>query len=172
MKINKFMRKNKTLIFVAFVYIVLFILNPEKATKAISNSTYYLVEMIMIMPVVYLLTVVLDALIPKEAIIKGFGSDSGLKGNILALFLGSISAGPIYAAFPISKMLLDKGASLGNVVIVLSSWAVVKLPMLANEAKFLGVKFMALRWVFTVIAIFIMGYVFNRYLSTEDIPSE
>ena len=140
MKINKFMRKNKTLIFVALVYIVLLISNPEKATKAISNSTYYLVEMIMIMPVVYLLTVVLDALIPKEAIIKGFGSDSGLKGNILALFLGSISAGPIYAAFPISKMLLDKGASLGNVVIVLSSWAVVKLPMLANEAKFLGVK--------------------------------
>ena len=43
MKINKFMRKNKTLIFVALVYIVLLISNPEKATKAISNSTYYLV---------------------------------------------------------------------------------------------------------------------------------
>lgn len=31
---------------------------------------------------------------------------------------------------------------------------------------------MAIRWLFTVIAIFIMGYIFNRYLSTEDIPSE
>ena len=76
MKINKFMRKNKTLIFVALVYMVLFILNPEKATKAISNSTYYLVEMIMIMPVVYLVTVVLGVLIPKVAIIKGFVFDS------------------------------------------------------------------------------------------------
>ena len=172
MKIAKFAKRNKTLVMVVFIYLVLIIVNPERAIGALQNSSYYLKEMLMIMPVVYLLTVVLDALVPKDMILKRFGKNSGMKGNVFALILGSISAGPIYAAFPISKMLLDKGATVGNVVIVLSSWAVVKLPMLANEAKFLGVKFMVIRWILTVIAIFIMGYIFKKTLSIKDIPDE
>ena len=43
--------------------------------------------------------------------------------------------------FPIGKSLLSKGASITNIVIILSSWAVIKVPMLANEAKFLGSRF-------------------------------
>ena len=31
---------------------------------------------------------------------------------------------------------LKKGASISNIVIILSAWAVIKVPMLANEAKF------------------------------------
>ncbi len=172
MMIKKFAKRNKTLVVVALIYLILFMVDSQRAIGAIQNSSYYLKEMLIIMPVVYLLTVVLDSLVPKEMILKGFGKNSGMKGNVLALVLGSISAGPIYAAFPISKMLLDKGATLGNVVIVLSSWAVIKLPMLANEARFLGVKFMVVRWILTVISIFLMGYIFDRSLSIDDIPDE
>ncbi|MCR3922581.1 MAG: ferredoxin, partial [Firmicutes bacterium] len=86
-----------------------------------------------------------------------FGAKSGFGGHILSFVLGSLSAGPIYAAFPISKALLGKGASVTNIVIIISSWAVIKVPMLANEAKFLGPKFMLTRWLLTVVAIFIMA---------------
>ena len=40
-----------------------------------------------------------------------------------------------------------------SIIIILSSWAVIKIPMLLNEAKFLGAKFMIIRWLLTVIAI-------------------
>jgi hypothetical protein len=40
-----------------------------------------------------------------------------------------------------------------NLVIILSAWAVIKVPMLLNELKFLEFEFMAVRWVLTVIAI-------------------
>jgi uncharacterized membrane protein YraQ (UPF0718 family) len=103
---------------------------------------------------------------------RGFGEKSGFKGNLLALLLGSISAGPIYAAFPISKTLLGKGASISNIVIILSSWAVIKVPMLANEAKFLGVNFMIIRWVLTVIAIFIMAYITGMIVKKKDLPDD
>ena len=172
MKAVSIIKKNKLLILVAIAYLVVFAISPEKAVKSIGNSVYYLVEMLQVLPVIFLLTAVIEALIPKEMIMRGFGEKSGFKGNLLALLLGSISAGPIYAAFPISKTLLGKGASITNIVIILSTWAVIKVPMLANEAKFLGVNFMIVRWVLTVIAIFVMAYITGMIVKKKDLPAD
>jgi uncharacterized membrane protein YraQ (UPF0718 family) len=169
MTLTNVLKKNKLMAIVAFIYLVIFVLMPDKAAKAIGNSVYYLIEMVQVLPIIFLLTVVIEALVPKEMITRRLGAKSGFLGNILSLILGSISAGPIYAAFPISKMLLTKGASVSNVVIILSSWAVIKLPMLANEAKFLGVSFMSVRWVLTVIAILIMAWVTEKLVDKKDI---
>ena len=104
MKMIDIIKKNKLLSFVILAYIVIFIVTPDMGIAALGNSGYYLLEMLQILPVIFLLTVVIDVLVPKEAIIQGFGEGSGFKGNLLALLLGSVSAGPIYAAFHISKM--------------------------------------------------------------------
>lgn len=170
MKAVSIIKKNKLLFLVAIAYLMIFAVSPGKAMKSVGNSVYYLVEMLQVLPIIFLLTVVIEALIPKEMIMRGFGDTSGFKGNLLALLLGSISAGPVYAAFPISKTLLQKGASISNIVIILSSWAVIKFPMLANEAKFLGVNFMIVRWVLTVIAIFAMAYIIGIIVSKKDLP--
>lgn len=172
MKVLSLAIKNKLVSTVIMVYLVLLMLAPDKALAALSSSGYYLKEMVMILPVIYLLTVAIDVLIPKEWIIKHMGEKSGMVGGFLSLLLGSVSAGPIYAAFPISKMLLKKGASIGNVVIILSAWAVVKVPMLANEAKFLGPSFMAVRWGLTVITIFIMAWAMNRVIDKKVVMAQ
>ena len=172
MKILNFIKKNKLLLIVAMIYIIVFIVSPEKGSASINNSVYYLVEMLQVLPIIFLLTVVIEAWVPKEIIMSGFGEKSGIKGNLLSIVLGSISAGPIYAAFPISKALMSKGASITNIVIILSSWAVIKGPMLANEAKFLGLEFMAVRWILTVIAILSMGYLTSLIVKKKDIPND
>lgn len=169
MTVKVILKKNKLLVLVALIYAALFIVMPEKATAALGNSVYYLIEMLQVLPVIFLLTVVIEALIPKEWIMKHFGEKSGFLGNLFSLVLGSISAGPIYAAFPISKMLLSKGASVSNIVIILSSWAVIKLPMLANEVKFLGFTFMGIRWGLTVVAILIMAWLTGKLIDRKDL---
>lgn len=163
-------KKNKLLVLVFLIYGGMFIFVPQKAIKSVNNSVYYLLEMLQVLPVIFLLTALIDAWIPKETIIKRLGNKSGFLGNVFSLLLGSLSAGPIYAAFPLSKMLLKKGASITNIVIILSSWAVIKVPMLLNEAKFLGAQFMAVRWVLTVIAILIMGYLTTIFVKKKDLP--
>lgn len=155
-------KKNKLLTVVAMVYMGLALTRTEMAVTSLGNSSYYLIEMAQILPVIFMLTVAIDVLIPKEWIIKRLGEQSGVSGALLALVFGSISAGPIYAAFPITKMLHKKGASVNNIVIILSAWAVVKVPMLANEAKFLGPDFMAVRWLLTVTFIFVMAWVMGQ----------
>jgi len=171
MKLIAFLKQNKLLTFILTAYLLLFVFQDVLAIRAIQHTSYYFVEMIQIMPMIFLLTVVIDVLIPKETIIKHLGENTGMKGGFLALVLGSISAGPIYAAFPVTKLLLKKGASIGNIVIILSAWAVVKVPMLANEAKFLGVEFMATRWFLTVLAIFAMSALLASFIKKEDLPS-
>jgi uncharacterized membrane protein YraQ (UPF0718 family) len=169
-KIIEVIKKNKLLTAVFLAYVFLFIAMPDKAYLSVKNSMYYIIEMLEIMPVIFILTSIIEAWVPKQVIMKGFGEKSGVKGGVFSFLLGSLSAGPIYAAFPVCKMLLKKGASIGNIVIILSAWAVIKVPMLANEAKFLGPKFMGIRWILTVVSILIMSYIVNMFVKKEDLP--
>ena len=169
MKILKKAKDNIFLIVVAAAYILMFLIKPTMGVTSMKNSAYYIKEMLMIMPVIFVLTALLDTWIAKEKITKYLGKESKVKGIILSFVLGSISAGPIYAAFPMCVMLHKKGASVRNLVIILSSWAVIKVPMLLNEAKFLGIKFMAIRWVLTVIAIVVFSWITSKIVKDEDI---
>ena len=165
-------KENIFLTFIAFVYLVIFIINPVMGINSVKNSTYYIKEMLMIMPVIFVLTALLDMWVPKERIMQVLGEDAGGKGIVFAFVVGSISAGPIYAAFPMCVMLHRKGASIRNIIIILSSWAVIKVPMLLNEAKFLGPKFMFIRWILTVIAILIFSWMAAKIVKDEDLPGE
>ena len=140
--------------------------------ESVKSSGYYIKEMLMIMPVIFILTALLDMWVPKEKILRYLGKEAKTKGILLSFVVGSISAGPVYAAFPMCVMLHKKGASIRNVVIILSSWAVIKIPMLINEAKFLGPKFMAIRWVLTIIAIIIFSWITAKIIKDKDLPGE
>ncbi len=162
----------KLLAFVILTYLTLAIFMPDKAFLSFNNSLYYVKEMITIMPVILLLTSLITAWVPKSTIEKYLGKGSGVKGAIFSFLLGSFSAGPIYAAFPVCKMLLKKGASISNIVIILSAWAVIKVPMLLNEVKFLGSEFMIIRWVLTTISIFAMAYITSKIVKRNELPIE
>lgn len=170
MKLTKTIKKNKLLAGVFLTYVFLLIVMPNKAVESFKNSMYYVKEMLEIIPVIFLLTSLIEAWVPREVIINSFGEKSGIKGSIFSFILGSFSAGPIYAAFPVCKMLVKKGASIFNIVIILSTWAVVKVPMLINEAKFLGIEFMIARWLLTTISIFIMAYIVFLVIKKENLP--
>lgn len=162
--------KNNVLLFLVIViYLLMIIFIPIKAKESFFNSLYYIKEMLMIMPVILLLTSLIDAWVPKRTIESMLGENSGIKGIVFSFLLGSFSAGPIYAAFPVCKTLFKKGANILNIVIIISAWAVIKVPMLANESKFLGIKFMLIRWILTSIAIIIMAVITSKIVKKDEI---
>jgi uncharacterized membrane protein YraQ (UPF0718 family) len=162
--------RNKLLSSLLVIEVGLLMIQPELGRRVLNNSTYYLIEMFQILPVVFMLTVGIHVLVPKEWITKRLGHKSGVMGLLLALLFGSVSAGPIYAAFPICKTLLKKGASVANITVIISAWAVVKFPMLANEVKFIGADFMVTRWVLTIFGILAMAFLMNRTVPISSIP--
>ena len=170
MKALKIVKENLFAALVAVAYIVLFIVRADMGTVSLKNSAYYIKEMLMIMPVVFILTALLDLWVPKDKIIKYLGKGAKAKGVVFSLILGSISAGPVYAAFPLCVMLHKKGASIRNIVVILSAWAVIKVPMLLNEVRFLGFEFMAIRWVLTVAAIIVFSWITALIVKDGDLP--
>ena len=172
MSILRKIKANLFIVSIAVAYIAIMIIKPDMGIASAKNSLYYIKEMIMIMPVIFVLTALLDIWVPKEQIMRFLGKEAGVKGLIFSLILGSVSAGPIYAAFPLCVMLHKKGASIRNLVIILSAWAVVKVPMLLNELKFLGLEFMAVRWVLTVIAILVFSWITAKIVKESDLVQE
>lgn len=169
MKLKKRLKKNKLVLTIIIIYSLLLLVNRELGFNSLKNSSYYIKEMLIVMPIIFIFITLIDAWVPKKVIIDRLGEDSGKKGILLSFILGSVSAGPIYAAFPMCNALLKKGASISNIVIIMSSWAVIKVPLLANETKFLGFEFMIIRWIFTVISIIIMSKILSKNINKQEI---
>jgi len=162
-------KKNKILFVAIIAYILVAFFKPSYFVEGLKQSQYYFIEMLQILPAVFILTSLIQTWVPTPVIMKYFGDGSGIKGYGLSFLIGSLSAGPIYAAFPVCKTLFKKGAGIKNIMIILSTWAVIKVPMLINEAKFMGVEYMMVRWVLTVVAIMIMAIIIGRILKPADI---
>ena len=132
-------------------------MRPDKAIAVLFVSKDYLLEMISILPPVLILCGLFDAWAPRRTIERLMGDASGIKGTSIAFLLGTAAMGPLYAAFPIGKSLLDKGASLYNVAVFLCVWASIKIPMILFEVKFLGAEFALLRLALTIPAILVIS---------------
>lgn len=166
----KLIKKHKLITVAIVAYLVTLIISPEIFMNAIKQNGSFLLEMLQILPPIMIISSLISVWVPNEVIIKGFGNTSGIKGKLFSILIGAFSAGPIYAGFPVAKTLYDKGASVGNVVIILSAWAVVKVPMYLVETSFLGTAFANTRYLLTIPLIILLGYVMQKIVKREDIP--
>lgn len=154
---KKFLQKFKLPLGVALAYIALFIFSPETGARSSQVTWEYFLEMAFILPPVFIMMGLMEVWLPKEKIQAWLGNDSGLRGGILSLALGTLPTGPLYMAFPLAASLLHKGASVTNVVIFLGSWGALKIPQLMVEVKFLGWSFAVVRFALTTGALVLMG---------------
>jgi uncharacterized membrane protein YraQ (UPF0718 family) len=136
---------------------------PARALSVLLVSKDYLLEMLSILPPILLLCGLFDAWVSKQTVERLMGKASGARGALFSLLLGTAAMGPLYAAFPIAKSLLDKGASQYNIVIFLCVWASIKVPMILFEVKFLGAEFALLRLALTVPAILLLSGLMNVF---------
>ena len=141
------------------VFVVLYFVFPAKGEVSLKNSWQFFIEMMEILPAVTILIGILSVWATQEMVTKYLGKESGFKGFLIALLMGTLPAGPLYVAFPVAKALRMKGASVGNMVTYLSVFAAIKLPQLLMEWRFLGWKFTLLRFPITVVLIYLMSMV-------------
>jgi uncharacterized membrane protein YraQ (UPF0718 family) len=148
----------------------LLIIFPAQRKPSLDAFREFLSEMIFIMPAVLVLMGLFSVWIPKETITRYLGHGSGLRGMVLALIFGTLPTGPLYAAFPLSKSLLDKDASPANVFIFLAAWACIKIPQEFVELQFLGWRFTLARLGVTIVVVLAMSGLFQRFLgkNTKD----
>lgn len=136
--------------------------------SAIASALSQFVSMLMIVPPIFLLIGLLDVWVPRETMIKLMGEGSGLLGIGVAFFLGTMSAGPLVAAFPVAQLMLKKGAKYSNVLFFLTIWASAKLPILFYQATTLGLKFTIVSNI-TLIGVYLFGTILlEKLLGHEE----
>ena len=140
---------------------------PGLGVTSLTLTWEYVLEMLSVIPPIFIIMGLVDAWIPKELMMKYMGKGAGPKGGLLAFLLGAFSSGPLYAAFPIASMLIKKGASLVNVFLFLGAWSTTKIPMMLFEATQLGSQFAAIRFVLNTIGIIVLAFIIEKSTSQQ-----
>jgi len=136
--------------------------------KATNSTWINLKQMLSVLPPIFLILGLLDVWVPKETMIKFMGKGSGIKGGVLAFFMGAAAAGPLYAAFPIAQMLLIKEASLFNVLIFIGAWSTTKIPMFLFETSALSLGFSLSRLALNIPVIIIIAFLTLKAISPKE----
>jgi len=165
----KLLKKYRFFIVTICIVGILLVFDKNIGVKAFNVAMYSFKEMILIIPPIFVLLGLLDVWVPRETMVKYMGSDSGLKGIVLAIFLGSAAAGPLYGAFPIAAVFMKKGASFSNILIFLGAWSTTKIPMFLFELSALGTKFALTRLAVNIPGIILIAYIVNRLLKDKEI---
>ncbi len=147
------------------------VLNRSLGLKALAITGSSLREMLLLLPPVFILLGLLDQWVPRSVMVRFMGPESGLKGIVLAFLLGSAAAGPLYGAFPVAAVLLQKGAKFTNVLILIGAWSTTKIPMLLFEAASLGPAFALTRLLVDIPGIILMAELIARLLPPEEIAA-
>ena len=163
-----FAKRYRLFLLLLLVNIVIGLVLPEIGKKSVDLTVQNLAEMLAVIPPIFILLGLLDVWVDRATMMKYTGKGSGLKGILIAFLLGSAAAGPLYAAFPVAGVMLRKGSSLMNVFIFIGAWSTTKIPMLTFEAASLGLPFMLIRLLLSIIGIFAIAFVTEKALNTKQ----
>ena len=167
-KVRKYLKRYCFFLLLLVCNAALFLLDRDLGREAASLSLDNLLEMLSVVPPIFLLLGLMDVWVPKETMMKYMGKESGVRGGVFAFLLGSFSAGPLYASFPVAAAFLRKGVSLRNVFLFIGAWSTTKIPMMLFEITQLGGTFALLHFVLNLAGMILLALVMEKTTSKED----
>lgn len=148
---------------------LLTLFNRKLGLNAFSITGNSIKEMLLVIPPIFILLGLLDVWVPRETMIKYMGEGSGLKGVLLAIFIGSAAAGPLYGAFPVAAVFMKKGVKFMNILIFLGAWSTTKIPMFLFEISALGRTFAITRLLIDIPGIIIIALILSKLVSKKEV---
>jgi len=164
----KAVERYRFLIIMLVITLIIFAVKPVLGMAIYERAWDNILGMLGVLPPIFILIGLLDVWVKKETMVKYMGKDSGIVGILLGFFLGSAAAGPLYGAFPVAAVFLNKGSRLANVWIIVGAWASMKIPLLLFEVSSMGIKFTLIRFVMDVLGVLIIAFALEKILTDED----
>ncbi len=123
------------------------------------------------LPPVFILLGLFECWVPRDKVVAHLGHQAGLKGLLIALFLGAAAAGPLYLAFPVAEVLRQKGAGVFQVMVFIGAWSTLKIPMFLFEVANLGTSFALTRYAFSLFGIMIIAKILTSFVERSGTSS-
>lgn len=143
--IKNFVKRYRFFLILLVINISLLFISPEIGKKSFSITYDNLLEMLGVIPPIFILL-----------------------GVLLSFIIGATAAGPLYAVFPVAGVLLRKGTSIFNVLIFIGAWSTMKIPLLIFESTALGYSFSMLRLGLNIVGIPVIAFIISVFLKEKD----
>lgn len=163
-KIIFYLNRYKFTVILLTVLIIVIIFQTNTGMKAFNNTKDSFMQMLSVLPPIMVLLGLMDEWVSRESMMKYMGDDSGVMGIAIAIGFAAFAAGPMYAAFPFTAVLLKKGVKFTNVIIFMNAWCVIKISTLLFEISSLGYKFTFYRLIIDFVGVIVMGYLVNYFV--------
>lgn len=166
--ILKFLKTYRLFLVLLASLALLAVFRPDIGGKAFVLAGNSTLDMLSLLPPILVLAGLLDQWISREQLMPYLGKNSGFMGILVSLVLGVVSAGPLYAAFPITLILMKKGAALRYIVFILGIWTTAKLPILIFEFASFGFAFTSVHALLGLCFYYLLGLVLERMFDPEE----
>ncbi len=113
----------------------------------------------------FIIAGIIPLLVPKEAISRWVGVESGWRGILIGTVVGGLLPGGPYVCLPMMAGLLRIGASVGTMVAMLFGWELLAFTRLPLEVGILGWKFTLIRFACGFFFPPIAGLIANKLFS-------
>lgn len=124
----------------------------ELAWKTTSKNT-------LLILLAFIIAGFVNVLSPEKLVTAWIGPDSGWQGILTSEFLGMLLPGGPYVIFPIIDILAQAGAGLAPVITLITSWSTQSLLTISFELPFMGWRFTAIRWGFSLAIPILAGFI-------------
>ena len=164
----KLLREYLLTLLALVVLAIIYTVNRGTAVESVTISLSGVWMMFQILPPILIIMNLLDALVPKELVMKHMGREAGFRAYFWAFVLGTFAAGPLYAAFPIAALLAKKNARLSSLVFFLGMWTVTKLPVFTYELNYFGLPFTGLHILTGIVFYFLLSILLEKLFLKND----
>jgi uncharacterized membrane protein YraQ (UPF0718 family) len=148
------------------VYVIIGLAAPEVALKAVSFFVNILGQVIPVLVLVFVLIFAFDLVLNPATIERYLGRTSGLKGWLVAIVAGVLSAGPVYAWYAVLAELRKKGMRTSLMAAFLYNRA-VKFPLLPLMVHYFGVRYTLVLSLYLIVFSIISGVVMERVMKNS-----
>lgn len=144
-------------------FVVSIIKSKEKTFNSMKMAKGMMKNMIgQIVGILFLIGLILTFL-PPEVIKNVLGESNPIISTVFSALIGSITLIPAFVAFPLVGSFVDAGASIVPAVAFLTTLTMVGVVTFPLEKQEFGVKFAAIRnifsFVFAIIIALVMGVI-------------
>ncbi len=149
--------------FAVIGFIVSFINNREKSTRALKVAGKSFLKMLPMVLIIVVLVGLLLGFVPPKGIETFFGAQSGVLGTLIIGGVGAALHIPSLIAFPLAGSLVESGASVSSAAVFITTLTMIGTVYLPGEIKILGKKFTLLRnglsFLVAVVISLLMGLI-------------
>ncbi len=152
---------------VTIIYLVIFYLDPSKGEKALFAAADTLKIIGPVLILVLFLIALMNTWIDPKSIAKHMGSESGVKGWIIALAGGVFTHGSSLVWYPLLADL--RGHSVRDGLIVAFFYArAIKIPWLPVMVSYFGLSFTIILSLYIILGAWLQGIIADKILAKDE----